>query len=136
MEATDSSTHILPTEQSRGKRTVLYEQFLQIPREDSQWTAQVTCPTITKSISQARSLLCSGAREKFCPIYISGTEGRGKCSPMESRDGGTSLVVQWLRLPASNAGGEGSIPGGGTKIPRAAWCSQKKKKENRSGREW
>ena len=40
---------------------------------------------------------------------------------------GTSLVVLWLRLCASNAGGVGSIPGWGTKIPNAmhAWCSQK-----------
>ena len=29
---------------------------------------------------------------------------------------GTSLVVSWLRLYASNAGGTGSIPGQGTKI--------------------
>ena len=40
---------------------------------------------------------------------------------------GTSLVVQWLRLRAPNAGGPGSIPGQGTrshmpqlKIPHAA----------------
>ena len=32
---------------------------------------------------------------------------------------GTSLVVQWLRLRASNAGGKGLIPGQGTKIPHA-----------------
>ena len=32
---------------------------------------------------------------------------------------GTSLVVQWLRLHASNAEGMGSIPGWGTKIPHA-----------------
>ena len=31
---------------------------------------------------------------------------------------GTSLVVQWLRLHAPNAGGPGSIPGQGTKIPQ------------------
>ena len=47
---------------------------------------------------------------------------------------GTSLVVQWLRLHASNAGGPGLIPGQGTrshmlqlKIPHAAtktWHSQ------------
>ena len=37
---------------------------------------------------------------------------------------GTSLVAQWLRLHASIAGGMGSIPGRGAKIPRAA----KKKK--------
>ena len=37
---------------------------------------------------------------------------------------GTSLVVQWSILHASNAGGTGSIPGHGTKIPPAAWCGQ------------
>ena len=34
---------------------------------------------------------------------------------------GTSLVVQWLRLHASNAGGDGLIPGWGIKIPHAMW---------------
>ena len=38
---------------------------------------------------------------------------------------GTSLVVQWLRLRASNSGSMGSIPGQGTKIPHAVWHSQK-----------
>ena len=38
------------------------------------------------------------------------------CSHLKS-DLGTSLAVQWLRLHASNAGGMGSIPGLGTKIP-------------------
>ena len=28
-------------------------------------------------------------------------------------------MVQWLRLRATTAGGEGSIPGQGTKIPHA-----------------
>ena len=40
-----------------------------------------------------------------------------------------SLVVQRLRLHASTVGGTGSIPGWGTKILHAAWCSQKKKNE-------
>ena len=40
---------------------------------------------------------------------------------------GTSLSVQWLRLCAYNAGGAGSIPGRGTKIPHAAGRGQKKK---------
>ena len=31
----------------------------------------------------------------------------------------TSLAVQWLRLHASTAGGAGSIPSGGNKIPHA-----------------
>ena len=41
---------------------------------------------------------------------------------------GTSLAVQWLRLRASTAGGMGSIPGQGTKIPHAALHGQKKEK--------
>ena len=43
----------------------------------------------------------------------------------------TSLVVQWLRLSASTAGGVGSVPGQGTRILPAAWCSQKKKERER-----
>ena len=35
---------------------------------------------------------------------------------------GTSLVVQWLRFCASEAGGIGSIPDQGTKIPHAGRC--------------
>ena len=34
---------------------------------------------------------------------------------------GTSLVVQWLRLCASNAGGAGFITGQGTQILHAVW---------------
>ena len=45
---------------------------------------------------------------------------------------GTPLAAQWLRLCISNAGGMSSIPGWGTKIPHAAWCSQKKKKKKKS----
>ena len=45
---------------------------------------------------------------------------------------GTSLAVQWLRLHASTAGGTGSIPGCGTKIPHAMWHGQKKKKKKKS----
>ena len=42
---------------------------------------------------------------------------------------GTSLAVQWLRLCPSTAGGMGSIPGWGTKMPHAtAPCSEAKKK--------
>ena len=40
---------------------------------------------------------------------------------------GLPLWVQWLRFCASNAGGMGLIPGGGTKIPHAAWYGQLKK---------
>ena len=41
---------------------------------------------------------------------------------------GTFLAVQWLRLQTPIAGGAGSIPARGTKIPQATQCSQKKKK--------
>ena len=41
----------------------------------------------------------------------------------------TSLVVQWLRLHASNARDMGLIPCRGTKIPCASTCSKKKKKK-------
>ena len=34
---------------------------------------------------------------------------------------GTSLVVQWLRHRAPNAGDMGLIPGRGTMIPHAMW---------------
>ena len=44
---------------------------------------------------------------------------------------GTSLVIQWLRLCASNAGATRSIPGQGTKIPHAAWSGQKIKQINK-----
>ena len=35
---------------------------------------------------------------------------------------GTFLVVQWLRVHAPNAGGQGLIPGQGTKIPHPSTC--------------
>ena len=39
---------------------------------------------------------------------------------------GVSLVVQWLRLHASNAGGMGSIPAWGAKSPTCNIAWQKK----------
>ena len=40
-----------------------------------------------------------------------------------------SLVVQWLELSGSTAGGPGSIPGWGTKIPHALQPKKKKHHE-------
>ena len=49
-----------------------------------------------------------------------------KHTPGKTVKQGTSLMVQWLGLHVSNAGGAGSIPGHqGTKIPHALWCGQK-----------
>ena len=46
---------------------------------------------------------------------------------------GTSLTAQWLRLHTSIAGGMGSIPGQGTKIPNATvWCGQKEKQNKQT----
>ena len=45
---------------------------------------------------------------------------------------GNSLVVQWLGLCASTAGGMGSIPDRRTEIPQAAQHGQKKKKKKKS----
>ena len=47
----------------------------------------------------------------------------------------TSLVVQRLRLCTSTAGGTGSIPDQGTKIPHAAQRGKKKKKKKRKEKE-
>ena len=38
---------------------------------------------------------------------------------------GTSLVVQWLRFCAPNAGGPSWFPGWRTKIRQASWCRQR-----------
>ena len=36
-----------------------------------------------------------------------------------------SLAVQWLRLCSSSAEGTGSIPGRGTRISHASWCTKR-----------
>ena len=50
-------------------------------------------------------------------------------SPKKKKNNpGNSQVVQWLGLCTSTAGGTGSIPGRGAKIPHATWRGVKKKK--------
>ena len=44
---------------------------------------------------------------------------------------GTSLVIQWFRLHAASARGEGSLSGEGTKIPHGLWHDQKIKKKKK-----
>ena len=45
------------------------------------------------------------------------------------RTSGTSLVVQWLRLPASTVGDAGSVPDVGSKILHVTYWQSKKKKK-------
>ena len=47
---------------------------------------------------------------------------------------GTSLVVQQLRVHASNAEGMGLIPGWGTKIPQAEQWGQKKREREKENK--
>ena len=77
-----------------------------------------------KPVTVSVSLSSVGHSNKFLSL------GRGW---HESRTQGqmTSLVVQWLRLCASNAGGMGLIPGQGTKIPHTRQLGQKGKKWNK-----
>ena len=46
--------------------------------------------------------------------------------PLENAWLGTPPAVKWLGLCTSNAGGLGSIPGQGTRIPHATLHGQKK----------
>ena len=50
------------------------------------------------------------------------------CYPILKFEDRASLVVWWLRLPTSIAGGLSLIPGWGTEFLHAALCSQKKLK--------
>ena len=61
----------------------------------------------------------------FCSLHLEQrrklrhTEIKKHSYLKKKKKGGTSLVVQWLRLCAPNAGGLGSIPGQGTRSCRS-----------------
>ena len=59
------------------------------------------------------------------PGYAVKDTGRSKTPGL-----GTSLAVQWSRLLTLTAKGLDSISGWGTKLPKAAWCDQKKLNTN------
>ena len=75
-----------------------------------------------------------------CLLYISSQMREKRATAMIAKNLNQGPVIstipnsleQWevvkLRLCVPNAGGTGSIPGQGTKIPYAAGCGQKKKK--------
>ena len=54
-----------------------------------------------------------------CSVSVGMVEGVDFCP--QDPSSGTSLVVQWLRLWAPNAGGPGSIPGQGTRSHMPQW---------------
>ena len=56
-----------------------------------------------------------------------GKRRRGNLKEFKILHTGTYLVIYWLRFHASTAGGMGSIPDQGTKIPHATWHGQKRK---------
>ena len=63
-------------------------------------------------------------------LHVVGFSGWYCCFHYSKLFSGTSPAVQWWRLCASAAGGAGSVPGRGTKIPHVVQRGQKKKKEN------
>ena len=62
------------------------------------------------------------------PMNIISAREQHKNVLFKNIQAGTSLVVQWVRLCAPTAGGTGSVPGGGTKIPHVTQLGQKKKR--------
>ena len=59
-----------------------------------------------------------------CPLHQE-PDWTGWLVLFKAANRGTSLMVQWLSLRVLNAGGVGLIPSWRTKIPHAAWHSQK-----------
>ena len=71
-------------------------------------------------------------KEKIIPIDVLVKEEKKKSwATLKCNISGSSLVVHWLRLHASTAGGAGSIPGQGMGILHASLCGQKKKKKKK-----
>ena len=67
-------------------------------------------------------------------IIQMGIKYHHKSSYKRKVEGGTSLVVQLLRLQASTAGGTGSIAGQGSKIPHTTEHGQKERKKKKVGK--
>ena len=65
--------------------------------------------------------------------YRRGGQFRGSCNRAVWKMKGNSLVVQWLGLSASTAGGMGSIPVGELKIMHAS-LAKKREDEGHSNR--
>ena len=92
--------------------------------------------------SQCLFILCSFFisfhRPKFFVLYYLSGEGGANSGHLSLIENikmigwGRSLVVPWLRLSTSTAGGLCSISGQGTKILHTLWCGQKIKNKRKS----
>ena len=104
---------------------------LSAPRTDHSHSPQ-TC----RYKEDTHKIIFSGKFRIQNYVLYTATSVRGQgwyiCTEKKNREevylnvsNGTFLVVQWLRLHASNAGGAGSIPGRGAKSQHAARHGQK-----------
>ena len=89
--------------------------------------------TILGSFFQILRSLSAGTLSLFPLVYF---HHWVQCLAGCSGQIGTSLVVQWLRLHASTAGGIGMTLCWRTKILPATQCNQKKKKKSRQKNKW
>ena len=82
-----------------------------------------------KEITDKSHILQTNHNEFELKMSLGTKEGSVSLSKRQQKQiKGTSLETQWLRNHTSTAGGLGSIPGPGTKMPHAMQHGQKKKK--------
>ena len=84
-----------------------------------------------RALQQTRTgvLIQEASRDCHNPLM---KQERSNSNNLLRTNWGNSLVVKWLGLRAFTAKGQGSIPGQGTKIPQAVWCSQKTKQNKKT----
>ena len=88
-----------------------------------------TCRQREVTTTLAASEITKGSSGKFTSVCLWRTRAVCLGRTWKEDGKGTSLVVQWLRLSTSTAGGEGLNPRRGTRIPHAVCCAAKKWKQ-------